>query len=372
MKIIYILPVNMLDYGYTLNDFIGTHFSVQIAKEVAKRGHQVELHVFWNMNLVDRQANFTIFFHRCSFKKLFKHNFAQLSFNLLRDKMECDVIHFHEPNRLFFVLFRLAHLKHNIIIEHHGTGISNPFAKRSLLYPLYGSVRKFLLPLLMQSCAYYIVHNRKAVSDASQYTTKKRIILSPNGINPHDWKIYNKQASRKVLKLGNETIFLFVGRINKDKGIPELISAFEKIKYKDKRLFLVGPLEDRNLEKIVKPYWIGFKQGRELHQLYSAVDVFCLPTHFEAFGLVLLEALYYNLPLIASDLPELREVAPIKNTAFIKIGDVHDIHTNMVKTLDSSIRLAMSRGGRDYVLSSFTWEIVCKRYSELYEISVKK
>ena len=366
MKIVYILPVDMSEYGYSLKDFIDTHFSVQIAKEISRQGHTTELYVFWKENRLYTEGNFTIYFIPRNFRHLFNLNFSYFSYALLKKKLDCDVIHFHEPNRLFFIFFRITHYKQKMVAEHHGSGIVNPFPIKSMFYWVYVMIRRLLLPHLLSSCNYYIVHNKRAATDALKYVKKQQIIISGNGINHFNFKFFNKKKTRNILGINNEIIFLFVGRIEKNKGIEELVKAYENIKNNTK-LIIAGPLQDTSLKNIVNPYWVGFKSGEELQSLYSAADVFCLPTYFESFGIVIIEALFYNLPLIVSDIPNLREFAKIENTIFTEVGNTIDLENAMKEMLGESKRKSLSKGGHSYVLNSYTWEKICSRYIKLYK-----
>src|SRR5258708_31506777 len=119
MKIAYILPVNMKNYGYSKENFIETHFSVAIAQEVAKKNNNVSLHVFWDRHDIFQKENFTIYFYPTSLAKVFNSGFAEISLPLLKVSFSPDtILHFHEPNRLFYFIFILCK-KNKKLVEHH-------------------------------------------------------------------------------------------------------------------------------------------------------------------------------------------------------------------------------------------------------------
>src|SRR5947209_5919025 len=108
MKIAYILPVNMKKFGYSIDNFLQTHFSAEIAREVAKKGHEVELHVFWDENITYNDEHFKIYFYKTDINMIFNRDFTEVSLRLLNNKFNKDIIiHFHEPRRLFFIPFML-------------------------------------------------------------------------------------------------------------------------------------------------------------------------------------------------------------------------------------------------------------------------
>jgi|SRR5579859_2235437 len=369
MKIAYILPVNMKRYGYSVDNFLQTHFSVEIAREVAKKGHEVELHVFWDENTKRTDNNLKVYFYKTDFNMVFRRDFTEVSLGLMNKEFDEDcIIHFHEPLRLFFVPFMLKN-RNIIITEHHGLGIGNPIPRRSLFHPIFGVIKRTILKKLLNTCRAHIVHNTPAMNSFSAYIKDgDNILLSPNGINITNYTIHNKEEVRKELGLGDETIILFAGRIYTAKGVKELIKAFEIVKeqHTNMRLVLAGPLHEERLKPLVEKYWIGFQNQQELQKWYTASDIFCLPTFGEAFGIVLLEALYHAMPIITTDIPGIREWFPRENAIFIPPKDIDGLKNAIVELMDEKKRKRMIKNSRQIVLENYTWEKVCQRYIDLY------
>ena len=118
-----------------------------------------------------------------------------------------------------------------------------------------------------------------------------------------------RREVRRALEIDeNDFVFLYVGRINADKGVADLARAFCAVHRETPRarLVLVGPEEGQAGEEvraILAPAhdavrWIGF--SREAERYMAAADVFCLPSYREGFGSVLIEAAATGLPAIAS------------------------------------------------------------------------
>lgn len=369
MKIAYILPANMKKFGYSMDNFVQTHFSVEIAREVAKRGHEVELHVFWDENTTYTDKNLKIYFYKTDFNMIFKRDFTEISLRLLNKKFNEDIIiHFHEPLRLFFIPFMLKN-KNITITEHHGTGITNPIPRRSLFHPIFGVIRRTILKHLLNTCRVNIVHNMKAMNSFSTYIKDKNsILLSAAGINVTKYKTYNKEEVRKELGLGDETVILFAGRICKSKGIKELIKAFEMVKeqHSSIRLAVAGPLQEERLKPLVEKYWIGFQNTQELQKWFTASDIFCMPTFYEPFGVILLEALYYAIPIITTDVYSINEWFPRENAIFISPKDIDSLKNAINDLMDEKKRRKMNRNGKQIVLDNYTWEKICQRYIDVY------
>ena len=106
---------------------------------------------------------------------------------------------------------------------------------------------------------------------------------SVGGVNLNKFKFKKKKRDilRRKLKIAkNDFIFLYLGRINKDKGVIDLIEAFESLQESYKMfLILVGPMENdyikEHINKNKKIYYIGKTLSPE--KWYSMADILCLP-----------------------------------------------------------------------------------------------
>jgi glycosyltransferase involved in cell wall biosynthesis len=120
---------------------------------------------------------------------------------------------------------------------------------------------------------------------------------------------YNHEARlaiRTKLKIDSETfVYLFLGRVNRSKGVPELVDAFNELNKKKLAkiaLLIVGPDED-DLDEIFNSkdiYRVGYTESPE--QYFSASDLFCLPSHREGFGSVIIEAASVGIASVASNI----------------------------------------------------------------------
>lgn len=132
------------------------------------------------------------------------------------------------------------------------------------------------------------------------------------------------QANRDdiITSRAYEKYFLFVGTLEKRKNILTLIKAFSKFTRnngnKDFKLILVGKKGfgfDELLEAIVAEnvkdsvVFKGYMEDDELQTLYNTAAAFIMPSLYEGFGIPVLEAMALGAPVIASDIPVLREVA---------------------------------------------------------------
>ena len=115
-----------------------------------------------------------------------------------------------------------------------------------------------------------------------------------------------RKTRRKALEIKNdEWVFMFLGRLNQDKGVIDLIQAFSAIEQQKNScsLFLVGhdeeEIEARFQSASKKIHFIPFEKKPE--ELLQACDAFCLPSCREGFGLSVIEASALEKPIICSD-----------------------------------------------------------------------
>lgn len=133
-----------------------------------------------------------------------------------------------------------------------------------------------------------------------------------NRFNPSRFSVNNKVELRKELTIPNESlVILFVGRVTLEKGVKELLAAFEYLLSLDidAHVLFVGPFEpdgqaclDRisNLKVKEKIRIVGYSSEPEKYMAMS--DVLCLPSYREGFGTVVIEAAAMALPTVGSDI----------------------------------------------------------------------
>lgn len=156
--------------------------------------------------------------------------------------------------------------------------------------------------------------------------------------NYENYKKINQGLLRKELGISQHSfVFLCLGRITNDKGIRELLSAFERI-VQDKvktELLIVGPIDKdfTEFEKITNGsikgvHYFGFTSNPE--QFMHIADVFCLPSYREGFGTVVLEAAAMGVPAIGTNIYGLSDAIIDKTTGvLVKPMDTDSLYQAM-------------------------------------------
>jgi len=180
----------------------------------------------------------------------------------------------------------------------------------------------------------------------------------------------NREIIRKQLGISADTILLlFLGRLNKNKGILDLADAVNDIIEKDKKnisLLIVGPDEENIKSKIQilcknsinKIHFIEFTNKPENYM--SAADIFCLPSYREGFGIAALEASACTLPVISSRIYGLIDAVKEGHTGlFHEVGNKEQIKKCIIRLVENKVlRETLGKQGRERVLKDFEQKYV--------------
>jgi glycosyltransferase involved in cell wall biosynthesis len=210
---------------------------------------------------------------------------------------------------------------------------------------------------------------------------KSNIRIIPNGI---DFQMFEPIPEGGVFKnkfgISGEMI-LYTGRLASNKGLMHLINAVPKVisRFSNATFVFIGEdegqrefLEDRakklGVEK--KVIFTGHITDEKLFRsAYSACDVFVLPSEYEAFGIVLLEAMACEKPCVATDVGGVPEVIVDDKTGLlVKYGSSNELSDAIIELLkDENKRKSMGRRGRERVKAKFTWPKIVDELEGLYE-----
>lgn len=195
---------------------------------------------------------------------------------------------------------------------------------------------------------------------------------SVGGVNIAKFKFNNSNRNLMRRKLNislNDFIFLYLGRINKDKGIFDIIKAFKKIQVFHKTfLILVGPVENKNIKVLIKNNKKIIHIGKTItpEKWYSIADIFCLPSYREGFGSVIIEAGSCNLPSLGSNIYGIDDAIIKDQTGFFhKVGNVNDIQKKMLFAIKN--RKLLKRYGqraRKRVTKNFEENLISQKLLE--------
>lgn len=177
--------------------------------------------------------------------------------------------------------------------------------------------------------------------------------------------------------LDTVTVILFVGRLNRDKGILDLATAFSVIAKHNQNvaLLLVGAEEDVPLARIQEScfaerdrlHYVSFTSTPEHYM--AASDIFCLPSYREGFGMSIIEAAACSVPAVASRIYGITDaVAEDKTGLLFPAGDVVALTQALLKLIvENELRQQMGNAARVRALELFSNERITSEMVRLYD-----
>ncbi len=184
------------------------------------------------------------------------------------------------------------------------------------------------------------------------YSPNKGAVIwngSASGVSLDKFDISKKDEYREKIKNEynipkNAFVYGFVGRITRDKGINELLSAYKQIKFEDSYLMLIGNEEiddhiDENLYNWSKndDHVIYTGATNIVEQYLSAMDCYILPSYREGFGMGVVEAEAMGIPVIVTNIPGPTDAMIDNETGIVvKKADVETLKTAMLKMKNDS------------------------------------
>jgi glycosyltransferase involved in cell wall biosynthesis len=223
--------------------------------------------------------------------------------------------------------------------------------------------------------------NSEDLNTLGNISKEKSFLIESEGI---DIKHFDQTLCKEAKK--DEFTFLFVGRLLTDKGIYELIKAFERLKKENPKvkLIIVGSPDEGNpnsvskgeLEKWVKEgliEWHGFQE--DVRPFYCMADCVVLPSYREGVPRVLLEAMAMEKPIITTDAPGCRNVCVDEVNGFlVKPKDVESLYLamkRMVELGDEKLR-EFGKAGKRLAKEKYSVEKIVREYINLIEAILLK
>lgn len=200
--------------------------------------------------------------------------------------------------------------------------------------------------------------------------------VSTCGINLNKFKSdpkIRKQQRTNYKIPDSSTVFLYLGRLNFDKGIKELIESYLLLNRKDSFLFLVGPIEMDITESMIKKHNLSniiyVPYTNKPQDILQLCDVFCFPSHREGFGYSIIEASALEKPVICSNIYGLKYTCIDNKTGLKhKVKSVKSLLRKMKFAINEpEIMKQMGKKGRVYVNKKFPERKVLEKWNEFYE-----
>ena len=203
----------------------------------------------------------------------------------------------------------------------------------------------------------------------------EHVTVIPNGIDVDRWRV------RRSTRATTHPLLVFAGRLVHEKGLQNLVDALPELRrhYPDLRLVVAGTgtLEDelqqrarrRRVARAID--WVGFMPEPELAALLASADAVVIPSLYEPFGLIALEAAAAGAPLVVTDTGGLSDLIAAGAVAAHCPPDDLDALTKAIRTtLDdpAGARTAARRATR-VIRRDYSWPAVAQKTAQAYELT---
>ena len=206
-----------------------------------------------------------------------------------------------------------------------------------------------------------------------------KLVMVPNGVNTQSYEGENDAAVfRSRFALPEEKIVLFVGRLVYEKGVHILINAVPQVLSQVNAKFIIvgsGYMKEQLLNIVRsmglehKVLFEGFMDEPTLHKLQRCADVSVVPSLFEPFGIVALEAMAANSPIVVSDTGGLSEIVEHDVTG-VKVypNNPDSLAWGIVKVLqDAAYARYIRENAFRRVLERYDWAKIATETKRIYE-----
>ena len=385
MRILQITPT------FIPSRFGGISLFYNLSKNLVKRGHEV---IVFTTDIKDRYLRLSdiqsgrdidgikvYYFRNISNLLATKYRLAfprGMSAAVKREISNFDIIHLHNV-RTF----------QNVIIHHYARKYNVPYVLQA-----HGSLVTFFYKG-WQKRIFDVIWGRRILKDAAkvvavtpieaeQYRnmgiSENKIEIIPNGIDLSEFENLPERGEFRA-KYGldkEQKIILYLGRIHKIKGLDLLARAFAELSQSLNNVKLVIAGSDDgylpSLKKLVADLEIsnevlftGHLYGEDKVVAYVDADVFILPSTYEIFGIVVLEACACGTPVIVTDHCGIAGVVD-GQTGLVVPYDKDRLRDALLQMLsDDKMRLQFGEKGKLLVRERFNWSIIAEQIEGVYK-----
>lgn len=299
-----------------------------------------------------------------SFKKRLKEIYKQF-----------DIVHIHGHGR-FTSVYSMNFLKNKKPFIYSAQGFFHS-KKNSLFKKTYDFLFKGLLKKASFCTALTPVEKKTLIEMG---VPKNKIKVIPGGVDLKKFRIKKdlKRIREKYLgkKLKEKFVLLQVSRVHKGKGIQNVINSIENLDV----VFLVAGKDSGYLSELKKKVkskrmenkvkFLGRVSDEELLDIYKIANLFVLYSEWEGFGIVIIEAMANECPVIGSNKGSLPLVIKNNKTGFIVNNEKELENKIEILSNDKELVKKMGRNAKDFS-QEFDWDNINKKELEMYLEAIK-
>ena len=363
-----------------------------LSKRLIKDGHDVTVVTYKEGNVPYYELDKGVKVYRVDNFMINASNFIdwvmQLNFNMIakaseiiQKEGEFDVIHAHD----WLVAYAAKTLKHSYNIPLVSTIHATEAGRNS---GIRDSQQKYIndTEWMLTYESTEVIVNRNYMKGELQRLfglAFEKINVVPNGV---DLLLYSgvdrDYEFRRRYAMDNEKIILFVGRLVYEKGVQHLIAAMPKILngYHDAKLVIAGKggmmdelkQEANALDLGDKVYFTGYINGKDVPKLYKAADVAVFPSTYEPFGIVALEAMLSERPIVVSDIGGLNEIVQHRENGMkCYAGNANSIADSILELLyNPELCANLTKKAKAKVRNEYNWNKIAQDTHFIYQKAI--
>lgn len=309
----------------------------------------------------------------CIFKRFYVVRFSWAKLKAL--VFSADVIHmmghWSMLNVLVYFLARLTDTPYVIC----PAGELSLFGRSRWIKKLFNAV---IGNQVVRNAAGYVAVTPDEIPSFECYGVKpEKITVIPNGINEADFLTAGTPTFTTKFGIGGQPFILFMGRLNPIKGPDLLLEAFCAIakRYPEYHLVFSGPdggmlvmlqhtAQDKGFSSRV--HFVGYVGGQDKANAYKEAKFLVIPSRQEAMSIVVLEAGVIGTPVLLTDQCGFDEVGDVGGGLVVQ-ATVSSLEQGLAAMLDKSESLEqMGAQLQQFVREYYTWELIGKRYLDLF------
>lgn len=224
------------------------------------------------------------------------------------------------------------------------------------------------------------VSQRRFLMDEGVVSPTKSSVLAKGSISGVDTSRFKPDVEarskirREFFIEESDIVFLFIGRLNRDKGVVDLATAYAGMENENTRLLIVGPDEGSIREEmeaglngcLERVHFVGFSSNPEVYM--AAADVLCLPSYREGFGSVIIEAAAVGIPAIGSRIYGVEDaILEGQSGLLFEAGNVVELKDCMEEmAADDGARKRLGDVARKRAIEQFGSDILASAWLEFY------
>ncbi|MCX7841586.1 MAG: glycosyltransferase family 4 protein [Clostridia bacterium] len=359
-----------------------------LAQKIGQKGNEVHVVTCYEQGTKEIEKDKSVIVHRVHTYDVSTYNFVdwvlQLNFalveyasKLINETGRFDIIHAHD----WVVAFASRVLKYSfsipVVCTIHATEHGRNWGIHNDLQRYISSVEWWL-----GFESWRVIVNSEYMKNETKYVfqlPEDKIRIIPNGVDINKFNGYERDYSfRRNYASDNEKIVFFVGRLVNEKGVHVLVDAIPKIiqYYNDVKFIIAGkgPQLDYLKSKAWtmgiahKVYFTGYINDEDLLKLYKCADVAVFPSLYEPFGIVALEGMVANIPVVVSDTGGLGEIVNHGIDGMKSYtGNANSLADSILEILHNPQKAEeMKRRAMEKVCSCYNWDTIAEQTLAVY------